>query len=113
MLSDILSVSFEKTNYIFITGDFSIDLITSETDNFVNDFIMLMYSFSLFPLITRPARVTDTTGSLIDHIWTIQIENNIDNYILISQFKFNQSVVNPPSYNEIRIYSELSGKFQE
>lgn len=81
-MSDILSVSFEKTNYIFITGDFSIDLITSETDNFVNDFIMLMYSFSLFPLITRPATVTETTGSLIDHIWTTQIENNIDNYIL-------------------------------
>lgn len=117
-LSDILSVSFEKTNYVFITDDFNIDFITSETDNFVNDFIMLMYSFSLFPLITRPTRVTDTTASLIEHIWTTQIENNINNLILetdisdhfpiISQFKFNQSVVNPPSYKEIRIYSALS-----
>lgn len=51
---------------ILVLGDFNFDLITYN-DKFV-EFIALMYSFSLFPVISRSTRVTGTTATLIDHI---------------------------------------------
>lgn len=57
-----------------------------------------MYSFSLFQLITKPTRVTSTSATHIDHIWSTEIEGNIGNYVLqsditdhfptVSQFSF-------------------------
>ena len=118
-LSDILTEIFDK-NYtaVYVLGDFNVDLLVHKNDNFVNDFINLMYSFSFLPLITRPTRVTDTSASLIDHIWTSQVETNTSNFILetdisdhfpvLSQFKFNNPIVHPVIYKEIRIYSDSS-----
>ena len=34
----------------------------------------VLYSYNVFPLITKPTRVTEKTATLIDHIWT----NNFD-----------------------------------
>ena len=60
-----------------------------------------MLSFSLFPLITRPTRITDTSATLIDHIWASDVQLNCNNYVIqtditdhypvISQFKLNHT----------------------
>lgn len=81
-MNDILSSIFEKKYQgVYIFGDFNINLLRSD-DNNVFDFINMMFSFSLFPLITKPTRVTSTSATLIDHIWSSQIENNIGNYVI-------------------------------
>lgn len=95
-LSNILSSAYtKKYSHINIFGDFNINLLT-QNDN-TDEFVNLMYSFSLFPLITRPTRITNTSATLIDHIWTTQLDMNIGNYVIdtdisdhfpvISQFK--------------------------
>ena len=35
-----------------------------------SDFLDLLYSYNLFPLISKPTRVTTTTATLIDNIFT-------------------------------------------
>lgn len=92
----------------------------SYSDNSVHDFITLMYSFSLFPLITRTTRVTDNTATLIDHIWSTQVEPNVNNLIIetdisdhfpiISQFDFTALQDKTRKYKEIRIYSDSALK---
>ena len=66
-----------------------------------------MYISSLFLLPTKPTRVTDTTTTLINHIWTTQVETNVGNYIInsdnsdnfpiLSQFK-QEVASHPPTY---------------
>lgn len=100
-MSDILSYVNDQNYFgVFIFGDFNLDLLKCNEN--VSDFINLMHSFSLFPSITKPTRVTNNTATLIDHIWSTQIEYNINNYVIqtdisdhfptFSQFKFHHTI---------------------
>ena len=59
----------------YILGDFNINLLNN-TNTMVKEFHNLFYSNSFFPTITKPTRVTKSTASLIDNIWS----NNFDEY---------------------------------
>ena len=56
-------------------GDFNINLLKCN-DNNVCDFTNLLYAHLFFPTITKPIRITKTSASVIDHIWT----NGLHNY---------------------------------
>lgn len=55
--------------------------LVNQNDN-VEEFVNLMFSFSLFPVNTRPTRITTTTATLTDYIWTTQVSLNTGNYII-------------------------------
>ena len=40
------------------------------------NFLDIMYSYSMFPLITKPTKVTKDTATLIDHIFTNNFESD-------------------------------------
>lgn len=116
-MTNILSSLYEKTYHnIFIMGDFNINLL-KEYDTYVLEFTNLMFSFSLYPFITKPTRVTSTSASLIDHIWATHLEGNTGNYIvetdisdhypILSQFKFD-NVKQIPQYIYRRTITRLS-----
>ena len=45
-------------------------IIKHENHSPTSEFLDIMYSYSMFPLITKPTRVTKDTATLIDHIFT-------------------------------------------
>ena len=51
-------------------GDYNINLLNSDTHSPTGHYLDLMYSNMLFPLITRPTRVTAQSATLIDNIFT-------------------------------------------
>lgn len=55
----------------YICGDFNLDLINCDNNGEVADFLNLMHSFYLFPLITKTTRNDDTNNSftLLDNIF--------------------------------------------
>ena len=57
-------------------GDLNIDLLKCEEHRLTSSFvdIHVLYSNNVFPLITKPTRVPQTTATLIDHVLT----NNFD-----------------------------------
>lgn len=69
-----------------------------------------MYSFSIFPVITKPTRVTDNTASLLDHVWTTKVEFNIgnfrietdlsDHFPILAQFKLHKNKKVSPIYKK-------------
>lgn len=66
--SSIGSASIIQSTSIII-GDFNIDLMRSDChlkEEFVNSF----NSVHFMPAISLPTRVTDNTGTVVDHIWT-------------------------------------------
>ena len=54
----------------YFLGDFNINLLNSNIDVMINNFTDLFMSFSLFPMIMCPTRITKDSNSLIDNIFT-------------------------------------------
>ncbi|XP_024116978.1 uncharacterized protein LOC112138628 [Oryzias melastigma] len=77
VFSDWMEKMFHSQNnkILFICGDFNIDLINPGNHKATDDFISRMYSMSLYPTITRPSRITAQSTTLIDNIFTNNIEN--------------------------------------
>ena len=55
-------------------GDFNINLLKSEENQHVNDFLNQMFSSSFYPLISRPTRITNRSATLIDNIFVNNLE---------------------------------------
>ena len=93
--------TFAKQNnkVVFICGDFNIDLINPYKHNTTDDFISSMYSMSLFPKITRPTRITLNSATLIDNIYTNELEDKITGGILINDISDHLPVFIIYNYN--------------
>ena len=72
----ILLSDLRKENKIcYLIGDFNINLLNHESYGPTSDFVDLMTSNSFLPLISRPTRITATSATLIDNIFTNYLEN--------------------------------------
>ena len=68
-LADILQAIKQENKLLHIMGDFNINLLNVEHHLPSSECLELLYSFSLFPLITKPTRNTPNTSTLIDNIY--------------------------------------------
>jgi hypothetical protein len=69
-LMNIINVEKKKST---IMGDFNIDLLKYNSHDKTNNYVDNLFTQGFLPLITKPTRVTSTSATLIDHIYT----NNI------------------------------------
>ena len=69
---------------IFVCGDFNIDLLKHESHNSTKNFLDIMYSLGFYPLIDKPTRVTDSSATLIDNIFTNELCHNLTCGILFN-----------------------------
>ena len=51
-------------------GDFNLDLLNSDLHSITNDFVNVLFSHALSPLISRPTRITSHSVTLIENIFT-------------------------------------------
>ena len=58
---------------VHIAGDYNFDLFKMADCPHLVEYYVLFTSYNLFPAVLRPTRVTNSTATLIDQIWT----NNI------------------------------------
>ena len=72
-----------KGKIMYICGDFNIDLIKNKSHASTSRFLDLLYSFNFYPLIIKPTRITEQSATLIDNIFTNDVCNEMNNYILI------------------------------
>ena len=61
----------------YICGDFNIDLLNPNNNIQIDEFSAAMYSMGLYPTITKPTRITPHSATIIDNIYTNNMENNI------------------------------------
>lgn len=62
---------------ILLCGHFNISLINPQRLRTVHDFLNEMYSRFMFPVISQPTRVTSTGATLIDNIFSNDIDNTL------------------------------------
>ena len=59
----------QKSDYYFC-GDFNINLLKSNTNPSINKYSNNLFSLGCLPLIKFPTRITPTSTTLIDHIYS-------------------------------------------
>ena len=69
-MTDILNSVNKENKPFYMLGDLNIDLLKYEEHRLTSSFLDMFYSNNVFPLITKPTRVTQTTATLIDHVLT-------------------------------------------
>ena len=75
-ISNILHEILHENKLVYLMGDININLCHSSSKP-VNEFLNMMSSFSLFPVIDKPTRITNNTSSVIDNIFTNDISSHI------------------------------------
>ena len=75
-LVNILDTLKPNKQTCYLMGDYNIDLLKHYTHNPTSEFLDLMFSNSFIPLINKPTRVTHTTATIIDNIFTNKYEND-------------------------------------
>ena len=65
----LLEKASKENKPLILLGDFNINLLKSDTDNSVSNFLDILGSFSLLPQIILPTRITNTSKTLIDNIF--------------------------------------------
>ena len=71
-LSDILG-SIHRSSPVYVVGDINIDIL--EQQGLSRDFVDAMHSRFFVTLITIPTRVTTHSATLLDHVWTNQLQD--------------------------------------
>ena len=69
--------ALRSNKYIYIMGDFNINLLNAQTCQYTQDFLLTLQSYALTPTIDKPTRVYNNSATLIDNIFVNKIENPI------------------------------------
>ena len=72
--SHILSTIKCENKKCYIMGDYNINLLNCDKHSPTEDFINTMFLHSFFPTINKPTRVTATSATLIDNIFSNDFE---------------------------------------
>ena len=73
-LSPFLQLVSKENKSIVLLGDFNINLLNFDNSTEVGTFIDTLESYSLLPQVTLPTRITETSQTLIDNIFTTSID---------------------------------------
>ena len=75
-ITELLNGVRNENKTLYLMGDFNINILAAEDHLPTSEFLESMYSYGLFPLISKPTRMTQTTETLIDNIFTNDVTNS-------------------------------------
>lgn len=65
-------------------GYFNIELLKLDLNDNSNSFINLIFSSSFYPTISKPTRITESTATLIDNIFSNTLEEECKTGLLLT-----------------------------
>ena len=82
----------EKINKpTILMGDLNYNLLDNE-DIHVSSCVDTIFDSGYYPLINIPTRITDTTGTVLDHIWTNIMDKPVKSAVLVDRIADHQPV---------------------
>ena len=79
-IRSILEKISNEGKVCYLAADFNINILNRDSHRPTSDFLELMYSHSFIPLITKPTRITAHTATLIDNVFTNNINASQQQY---------------------------------
>ena len=83
-------VTFKNT---YICGGFNIDLLNYDSHRGTKYFLDLMFNLCMYPVITKPTRISNASAILIDNIFNNEINRDITSRLLITNISDHLSVL--------------------
>ena len=83
-LFDLMGLVDKDTKHCVIMGDMNIDLLEFGFHNKTSDYLDNIFSHGFLPTITKPTRISHTSATLIDHIYTNNITTTGKSGIIIT-----------------------------
>ena len=83
-MTEVLHKMKSDNKMVACLGDYDISLMNIGPHGPSQEFAEIMYSFSMYPCITKPTRVTTTSASLIDNIFC----NNMPDSSLFTDIQY-------------------------
>ena len=69
---------------VYLCGDFNVDLLKYSCHDATSNFIDQLYSYGLHPLIIRPTRKTKESATIIDNIFTNELQPVMSSGLIIN-----------------------------
>ena len=116
-LGDLMDIINNEHKSAVMMGDMNIDLLQFETHNKTNAYIDNIFSHGFIPTITKPTRLTPSSATLIDHIYTNNIEFSGPSGIIITDVadhfaifhSIRGKIANPiDTLNQTRFFSKAN-----
>ena len=84
-LDETLSKLVEENKELYLCGDFNFDLLKTNIDHYTQHFFNLL-CYGFMPHILQPTRVTENSATVIDNIFSNNIEDEIFNGNILITF---------------------------
>ena len=68
--STLVSKLQSESKLVYLAGDYNINLLSAERHFLTSGFLEIMFSNMFVPLINKPTRITNTSATIIDNIFT-------------------------------------------
>ena len=95
--------SNKSLNKCFITGDCNYDLSNQDNEHVCN-FIKMMLEGHYFPVINKPTRITDTSATVLDHIWIKLHHQHIKSGVILNSLSDHVPVYMCFNLNKQNLY---------
>ena len=117
-LQDIMDIINNEHKHGVIMGDMNVDLLKFGSHPKTDDYLDNIFSHGFLPVITKPTRVTSSSATLIDHIYTNNISSPADAGIIVTDVadhfgvfylqQFKSTGTQKNTLRQIRYYSEAN-----
>ena len=77
IMQTLLENTKTENKVCYLMGDYNMDLLNSESHGPTSNYNDTMYNNGFMPLITRPTRITNSSATLIDNIFTNQFSSQL------------------------------------
>ena len=113
-----LNIINNENKEIYLCGDFNSDILKIDSQNNYKRFYVLLSSFGILPFILLPTRIAGNSATIVDNIFTNNINNTIISGNVVTDFSdhFSQFISVQRlkfDFKSISIYKRDYSKFSE
>ena len=85
-IESTLNIINNENKEIYLCGDFNSDILKIDTQNNYKRFYVLLSSFGILPFILLPTRIAGNSATIVDNIFTNNINNTIISGNVVTDF---------------------------
>ena len=117
-MENTLNKISNENKEIYTCGDFNSDLLKMDRNVNYKFFYEQMYSYGLLAQITQPTRVTENTATIVDNIFSNNMDNKILSGNIITDFsdhysQFVSVIRDKIDYKSIKMFKRDYSKFSD